>query len=87
MATETFTIALDNESMTRARSIAAARDMTLEAYLERLVRVATQPPPKENELGPITRSLLGIRPPMTDEDVRQAIDNARMKTYGSGKST
>jgi hypothetical protein len=83
VAIETFTIELDDESMTRARSIAAARDMTLEAYLERLVRVATQPPPKENELGPITRSLVGILPPMTDEEVRETIDEARMKKYGS----
>lgn len=80
----TVTIELDETMLARAREIAARRNMSVEAYVKRLVQVVTQPPPSRNELGPITRSLLGILPPMTDDEVAKAIDDHRQEKYGQG---
>ena len=80
----TTTIEVDRELIRRAEEIATARGMSVSAYLDRLLRVVTQPPPMENELGPITRSLLGVLSPMTDAEVDQALEEARMEKYGHG---
>jgi hypothetical protein len=79
-----LTIDLDEAMLARAKEVAARRNMSVEDYVRRLLHVVTQPPPARNELGPITRSLLGILPPMTDEEVERAIDEYRMEKYGQG---
>ncbi len=82
MTTATRSIPINAELLERAEHVARARNMSVEAYLERLLRIVTQPPPEDNELGPITRKLKGILPPMTDEEVRATLDEARMEKYG-----
>ena len=75
----TTTIEVDRELIRRAEEIAIARGMSVTAYLDRLLRVVTQPPPKESELGPITQSLSGALLPMTDEEVDEALNEQRTK--------
>lgn len=78
----TVTIEVDEELLTRAEQLAAARRMTVSQMLERLLRVIAEPPLPRDELPPVTRQALGMLPPMTDEQVRQAPDEARMRKYG-----
>ena len=80
--TTTIPVPLDAELVARASRIAAARNMSLEAFLERLLRVVTQPPPEISELGPITRRLTGVLSPMSDEQVRAALDEESTRKYG-----
>ena len=82
MSTATRPVHIDAELLQRAEAVAAARNMPVEAYLERLLRVVTQPPTKENELTPIVRRLTGILPPMTDAEVKDAIADALAEKYG-----
>lgn len=77
-----LSITVDDEQLARAQRLAAARGITVEAMLERLFRVVSQPPLLRSELPPITRSLLGFLPPMTDEEVERVIDEERMRKYG-----
>ena len=81
MAT-TLTIDVDDELLARAERLATARGMTVAEMLERLLRVVSQPPLMRSELPPLTRSLLGFLPPMTDKDVDRVIDEERMRKYG-----
>ncbi len=81
-STMTRSVHIDAELLRRAEAVAADRNMPLEAYLERLLRVVTQPPPTENELTPIVRRLSGILPPMTDAEVKDAIAGALAEKYG-----
>ena len=82
MPTSTRAIEIDAELLQRAEAVAAARNMGVEAYLERLLRVVTEPPPKENELPPLVRKLTGVLPPMPDAEVRDAISSAMAEKYG-----
>jgi hypothetical protein len=86
MAMATLSIPLDEESIQRARLIAASRNMTVEAYIERLIRVVTQPTPKPDELGPLTRKLGGILPPMTDDEIRNTISDALAQKHGDAEA-
>ena len=78
----TLTINLDDELLGRAQRLAAARGMTVEAMLERLLRIVSQPPLTRSELPPKTASLLGTLPPMTDEEVERVLDEERTRKYG-----
>ena len=82
MSTSTRAIQIDAQLLDRAEAVAAERNMRVELYLERLLRVVTQPPPKENELSPIVRRLSGILPPMTDAEAKDAIADALAEKYG-----
>lgn len=57
--------------------------MTVEQMLERLLRIMTQPPLREDELSPNLRKIAGTLSPMTDEEVRRTLDEHRMRKYGS----
>jgi hypothetical protein len=56
--------------------------MSVEAYLERLIRVVTEMQLDPESLPPLTRQALGLLSPMTDEEVAQALDEYRTKKYG-----
>jgi hypothetical protein len=77
-----LTIEINAEQLLRAEQIARARNMSVEAYVVRLVEVVTQPPPRDEELGPITRSLRGALAPMSDDEARLAVDEYRQRKYG-----
>jgi hypothetical protein len=79
----TLTIQINAEQLARAEQIARARNMSVEAYVARLVDVVTQPPPRDEELGPITRSLRGVLAPMSDDEVKAAVEEYRQRKYGS----
>jgi hypothetical protein len=76
-----LTLNLDDELLARARELAAARKMTVEQMIERLLQVVAQPPLKPEELPPRTRQLLGIIPPQTDEEDQRALDEYRTMKY------
>jgi hypothetical protein len=79
----TITIEVDEEILDRARRLADARKMTVSEMLERMLRVATEPPLPRDELPPLTQQALGLLPPMSDEQVKQVLDEERMQKYGS----
>jgi len=78
----TLTIEINAEQLGRAEQIARARNMSVEAYVARLIDVVTQPPPRDEDLGPITRSLRGALAPMSDDEARAAADEYRQRKYG-----
>ena len=77
-----LTLQVDDELMARARELAAARQMTVEEMLQRLLHVVAQAPLRRSELPPNLRSALGMLPSMTDEEVEQTLDEARMDKHG-----
>lgn len=79
----TLTIQVDDELLVRARQLAAARKMTVAEMLERLLRVVAAPPLNRDDLPPATRQALGMLPSMTDEEALQALDEERIRKYGS----
>ena len=79
----TLTIEVDDDLMARARQLAAARGMSVSEMLQRLLRVVAQPPLRHEDLPPLTRQSLGMLPPMTDEQVKQMLDEHRMGKYGT----
>jgi hypothetical protein len=78
----TLSINVSDEQLARAERLAAARGITVEEMLERVFRVVSQPPLLRSDLPPLTRSMLGFLPPMTDEEVERVIDEERMRKYG-----
>jgi hypothetical protein len=81
MAMTTLTIEVDDDLLARARQLAATRQMTVPEMLERLLRVVAEPPLHRSDLPPLTREALGMLRPMTDEEVRQALDEERMRKH------
>ena len=79
----TLTIEVNDDLFARARQIAEVRKMTVSAMLERLLRAAAAPPMHRSELPPFTRQALGMLPSMTDEQVKQVLDEERTRKYGS----
>jgi hypothetical protein len=77
------TLQVDDQLFARARELAAARHITVEQMLERLLHVRAQPPLRNDELSPNVRNVAGILPPMTDEEVRRALDEHKVRKYGS----
>lgn len=78
----TVMIEVDDDLFARASQLAAARNMTVAAMLERLLQVAAAPPPQKGDLPPLTRRAVGMAPPMTDEEVAQVLDEQRMGKTG-----
>jgi hypothetical protein len=76
------TINVSDELLVRAEQLAAARGMTVAEMLERLLRILAMSPPRRDDLPPLTRSALGMLPPMSDDDVKRIIDEERMRKYG-----
>ena len=75
----TLTIQVDDVVLRRAEHLAQLRGTTVEAMLEQHVRALAMPRPEPEELPPITRSLLGILPPMSDEDASRIVDEERVR--------
>jgi hypothetical protein len=48
-----------------------------------LLRVAAQPPLPVADLPPLTRQASGLLPPMTDEQVKQTLEEERARKHGS----
>jgi hypothetical protein len=80
----TLKIEVDDELFARARQLAETREITVTEMLKRLLRVASAPPLDPSELPPLTRHALGMAPPLTDEQVKQILDEERMRKYGTG---
>jgi len=78
----TLTLTIDEDLLARAERLAVARNMTVPEMVERLLRVAAQPPVRVEDLPPATRHAYGTLPPMTDDEVERAIGEARMRKYG-----
>jgi hypothetical protein len=76
-----LTIEVDPELFARAKELAAASKVTVEEVIERLLRVVAQPPLKSEEMPPNLRRAMGMAPPMTDEEVRQTIEEERSRKY------
>jgi hypothetical protein len=51
--------------------------------LERMFRVAASPPLDRSELPPLTRRALGTLHPMSDEEVRQVLEEEIARKHGS----
>lgn len=84
MATLNVSLNVDDDLLARARTLAAARKMTVEEMLERLLRVVAQPPLLVSELPPNTRKSLGLLLPMSDKEVERVIHEERLSKYESG---
>ena len=78
----TVTLNVDETLLARAEELARARQTTVAEMIERMLRVMTQSPLRPEELPPITRSASGLLPPMTDQEVDEAIDEYRSRKYG-----
>jgi hypothetical protein len=78
-----LTIEIDDDLLARARQLAAARSMSVPEMVQRLLRVVAEPPLQHGDLPPITRQAAGMLPPMTDEQVRETLDERRARKYGS----
>ena len=78
----TLTLNLDEPLLARAEELARARNMTVPEMLERYLEVLSRAPLQKDQMMPLTRQLAGSLPPMTDEEVRKTIDEARMEKYG-----
>jgi antitoxin component of RelBE/YafQ-DinJ toxin-antitoxin module len=83
MEMTTLTVQVDDALLSRARQLAAARGLSISEFLERLLRVAAQPPLPVADLPPLTRQASGLLPPMTDEQVKQTLEEERARTHGS----
>ena len=79
----TITIEIEDDLMSRARQLAAARRMTVSQMLQRLLQVVAEPPLSRDDLPPRTRQALGMLPSMTDEQVDQILDEERTRKHGS----
>jgi hypothetical protein len=77
-----LTIEVEPQVLARAKELAAAQNISVEAMIERLVRVITQRPLRRDEMSPNLRKASGMAPPMTDEEVERLLDEERMKKYG-----
>ena len=78
----TISVELDDQLLDRVRQLAKMRNVTVSQMVQRLLEVRTAPPPKPEELGPLTRAALGMAPPMTDEEVSRVLDEERMRKHG-----
>lgn len=78
----TLTIELDDDLLARAKQLAAARKMTVSEMVQRLLSVMAEPLPLRTDLPPLTRQALGMMPPMSDQQVREALDEARTRKLG-----
>jgi hypothetical protein len=78
----TISSELDDQLLVRVQQLAAVRNLTVSQMVQRLLEVRMSATPSPAELGPITRSLTGIAPPMTDEEVQRVLDEERMRKYG-----
>lgn len=79
----TLTIDVDDEVLRRATDVAAARGSTLEAAVQRLLRVMAMPSPRRDELPPAIAPAYGMLPPMTDEEVGRALGERRDRKYSA----
>jgi hypothetical protein len=80
----TLTIDVDEDLLRRVTDVAAARGETIEAAVERLLRVIAMPRMKPEDMPPNLRAVRGILPPLTDEEDKRIIDEERMRKYGGG---
>jgi hypothetical protein len=77
----TITIQVDDEILARASKLAAARQMTVAAMVERLLHVVAMPRLDQEELPAATRRALGMLPSMTDERVDEVLDEQRGTSF------
>ena len=77
----TVTIDVDDELYSRAQQLAEARKISVAEMLERMLRVAAAPPLDRSKLPPLTRRALGMSPPMTDEEVRQTLEEEILRKH------
>jgi antitoxin component of RelBE/YafQ-DinJ toxin-antitoxin module len=78
----TLTIEVDDDLLARARQLAAARSMSVSEMVRRLLSVIAQPPLHHQELPPLTRQAAGMLPTMTDEQVRETLEECRARKHG-----
>jgi antitoxin component of RelBE/YafQ-DinJ toxin-antitoxin module len=83
MATTNLTVTVDDDLLRRAEELASAQNMTVTKMIERLLRVVAQRAPLKNELPPVTRSALGMLPPLSNDEVKDILDEHRTQKYGS----
>ncbi len=79
----TVTISIDDDLLARARQVAEARKTTVSAMVEHLLRVVAAAPLQRSDLAPLTRQALGMLPPMSDEQVKQVLDEERTSKHTS----
>ena len=84
MATLNLSLNLDDEQLHRVEHLAAARGMTVSQMVARLLHVVSQPAPDPNRLPPLTRSALGMLPPLSDQEVDRILEQERVRKYGGG---
>jgi hypothetical protein len=77
----TLTIQVDDELLARATSLAAARQMTVQEMVQRLLHVIAMPRLRTEDLPPLTRQAFGMLPPMTDNEVDAVLDEERTRKY------
>lgn len=74
-----LTLTLDDQVVKQARELAAKAGKSMEAYISDLVTKNQSTHDWEASLPPITRSLLGIAPPMTDEEAQAVVEEALLE--------
>jgi hypothetical protein len=84
MATLNLSLNLDDEQLRRVEHLAAARGMTISQMVARLLQVVSQPSRDPARLSPLTRSALGMLPPLGDAEVNGILDEERMRKYEGG---
>ena len=79
---KTLTIDVDEDVLRRAEALASASGTTIKAMIERYVSIVAAPSPEPAALPPNLRSVMGMLPPMSDEERARAIDEYRTQKYG-----
>lgn len=78
----TVTIDVDDELYARAQRLAEASKVSVSEMLQRMLQVAAVPPLDRSKLPPLTRKALGMLSPMTDEEVRQTLEDEIIRKHG-----
>lgn len=79
----TLTIEIDDQSLARVQQLAQISHVSVAEMARRLLAVQSAPPLKDTEIAPLTRQATGISTPMTDDEVKQALDERQMRKYGA----
>lgn len=77
-----LTLTLDDETARQAMKLAADSGRSVDEVVTALLRAAAKEQAWRDSLPPITRSLLGIAPSLSDEEVKAVLDEERMNRYG-----
>jgi len=76
-----LTLSADPKTIRQAKKLAKQNNTSVSAMFARIIR-SMSTPPKEEELGPITRSSLGLVRWPKGKTYREVLEDALMEKYG-----